>query len=818
MKYTAQLLELCSNRLVGYESVPVDANDEVISLLNFVFVTIPEKDAFLGNYHRFCNSLIELIVESHAEGAFPHILQRATTRLDQFLNDQSSHMLGHGYSKFSLPLLRLDAEFSVIEAALRGYMRLIQKQENVENRQDLGRSTSELSDWCRHLMSVKFYDPLAHERAIHLILAFGAGPLKKDPSVAIATFYHIIRTQYKSQPGNSTFNSAVEDLHGFCQYQAQRLAMRFPDFLAGDFQNIEKEIASILENQQLDEQARMRYSAVLFIITHRAHQADQAIAESQLENFLQPLIRQWQKPELNQPLTNFASFCEMLGIKSIEQYFLQRDAIQIEDWTSQPLDTEGQAFQDRMQEALSMLPLRSTKIILSVSIEKLEPGSQQYNMASRLWQRNMPMVLPNLLKFISQAQAFQNAEKWDIPADQRRIVARILTDRFWQVGISKESRDEFYANVDSSKKTLEGLASSIRSTIRSVRESGYRLIFYFSQLGEHFYSYKELPQPLSEAIFRDSRALSLHQMAMLIEMVKAVIENCPASCRAHFLPPVSRACFEQLDQRLGYEWAKVEQRQNADMNEDSLSQEMRDESILRQLMFASVGMLSGLVGPPKPRSTKDGPTVASGPTNNVESAIPIRSFSLQTPEVLQPILVFCNHALRMRDTRSCQSIANILNSLIPEFVDSSPLHVDVREFLSSEVLKSCITSIHDPYFVDVQRELATVVANIVTTYSQMTDTPRSVLYSLPSISSEKVEHLQKQLFKTKTNHRQQRALVLVFLESLRGVSISEQGKVGKPDPKKIRSAVQEHYMTVEIKPKEDRQASPELGGISAMFG
>ena len=818
LNYTGQLLELCSNRLIRYESFPEDADEQVITFLNADFDTVPEKHAFLGNYHRFCNNLIELVVESHAEGALPHLLRRATNCLDQFLNQQSPHMLGQGYSKSSLPLLKLDADFSVIEAALRGYMRLIQKQENAEDGQDLGRSTTEFSNFCRHLMDAEFYDPLAHERAIHLILAFGAGPLKKEPYFAVATFYYIIRTRHQSQPGCVTFNSAVEDLQGFCQHQAQRLAMRFPNFLAEDFPNIEKEIASILKSQQPDEQARMRYSAILFIITHRAQHVDQATAESQMQNFLEPLTHQWQERKLNQALTGFGSFCELLGIKDIYHYFLNRNAHQMGNWASQPLDIEGLAFQDRMQQALTTLPLRSTKIILSASIEKLEPGSRQYGMATRLWQNNIPMILPNLLKFISQAQAFHNAENWDIPADQKEIVARILTDRFWQVGISNESRDEFYAKVDSSKKSLEGLASSVRSTIRSVRESGYRLIFYFSQLGEHFYSYKELPEPLSEALFKDSAALSLHQMAMLMEMVKAVIENCPASCRAHFLPPVSRACFEQLDQRLSYEWAKVERRQNAAMHEDGLSQEMRDESILRQLMFASVSMLSGLVGPPKPRTTRDGPIVTSGPANDAESALPIRIFSLQTPEVLQPILVFCNHALRMRDTRSCQSVANILHSLIPEFVDSSPLHVDVREYLSSEVLKSCITSIHDSYFVEMQRELATVIASIVTIYSQMTDTPQSVLCSLPSMSIEKVDRLQRHLFKTKTNHRQQRALVLVFLESLRGVSISEQGKVEKPDPKKIRSAAQERYMTVEIKPKEERQASPELEGISAMFG
>ena len=812
---TEQLLEVCSSRLIRYESFPEDTDNQTIMFLNADFDTLPEKHAFLGNYHRFCHNLIELIVENHAQAALPHLLQRASMQLDQFLSKQTPYMLDQGYNKSSIPLLQLDAEFSAIEAALRGYMRTIQ---NESNQEDIEQYISELGGWCRRLINAEFKDPLAHERAIQLLLAFGAGPLKKDSSFAIATFYYIIRTQYQIKPGCVALNSAVEELDSFCQHQIQRLAMRFPDFLASDFQNIEKEIASILQNQQLDDQLRMRYSAVLFILTHRAHQEDPDTAELQLQNFLQPLILQWQNQELDQALSNFQSFCGMLGVSGVQQYFLQRNAHQIEDWTSSVLDKEGEAFQDRMQQALAKAPLRSTKTMLSVSIEKLETGSPQYEMACRLWRSNIPAILPNLLKFISQAQAFHNAENWDLPADMKLLVRKILTDRFWQVGISNESRDDFYAKVDSSKKTLEGLASSIRSTIRSVREAGYRVVFYLSRLGEHFYGYQELPQPLSEALFTNSGALSLHQMAMLIDMVKAIIENCPPSCRAHFLPPVSRACFEQLDRRLSHEWVKVEHRQNANLNEDGLSQEMKDESILRQLMFASVGMLSGLVGPPKPSLMKSAPAAALASTNELESAQSTRSFSLQTPEVLQPILVFCNHALRMRDTRSCQSIANILVSLIPEFLDSSPVHVDVREYLASEVLKSCITSIHDSYFVDVQRELAMVVASIVQQYSSTTETIQAVLLTLPGMTVEKVLNLFRQLHRTRTNHKQQRAVVLVFLDNLRGVSVSEQGRVGKPDPKKIRSAAQERHMIMEIKPKEERQPSPELEGVATMFG
>lgn len=194
-----------------------------------------------------------------------------------------------------------------------------------------------------------------------------------------------------------------------------------------------------------------------------------------------------------------------------------------------------------------------------------------------------------------------------------------------------------------------------------------------------------------------------------------------------------------------------------------------------------------------------------------------RVFILHTPEVLKPIILFCTHALRMRDTRSCSFITRVLRSLVPEFDSTTTVAIDVREFISTEVLKACITSLHDSYFVDMQKDLAQLIASIVTTYSGKTDTPRNVLLSLPSMVDIRVDRTIRQLVKAAQNSRQQRALILDLLAGLRGVSISEQGKVPKPDTKKVRSAMQEKYMTVDVQADQGRGESPDLEGFARLF-
>ncbi len=172
----------------------------------------------------------------------------------------------------------------------------------------------------------------------------------------------------------------------------------------------------------------------------------------------------------------------------------------------------------------------------------------------------------------------------------------------------------------------------------------------------------------------------------------------------------------------------------------------------------------------------------------------------------------------MRDTRACSLIAKVLRSIVPEFSGDGPVESDVREFISTEVLKACITSLHDPYFVELQKDFAQLIASILISYTPSTDMPKQTLLSLPEMAPEKLNRAIRHLSKAQQNTRQQRAIVLDLLEGFRGVAIHEQGKLSKPDTKKLRSSLQERYMTVDVQANDNREISPDLGGVAAMFG
>jgi exportin-5 len=181
----------------------------------------------------------------------------------------------------------------------------------------------------------------------------------------------------------------------------------------------------------------------------------------------------------------------------------------------------------------------------------------------------------------------------------RFIVGRVLSDRFWQAGISEGSKEEFYARVMEKKGTLEGLASTIRGTIRFVRETCYAIIYCMSRMDMQFYGFGELPSPLAQALFSSSFNLSTHQQINLLNLVRYLVDDCPVELREHFLPPLLAACFQQMDVKINSEWEKLDHQQGVEAAGEALTEEMKAESILRQVTYTAVMMVADFLDPLK---------------------------------------------------------------------------------------------------------------------------------------------------------------------------------------------------------------------------
>jgi exportin-5 len=181
----------------------------------------------------------------------------------------------------------------------------------------------------------------------------------------------------------------------------------------------------------------------------------------------------------------------------------------------------------------------------------------------------------------------------------RPVVGRVLSDRFWQAGISEGSKDEFYARVVDKKNTLEGLGSTIRGSVRFVRETCYSIIYCLSRFETAFYGFRELSSPLAQALFQDSVSLSTHQQTNILNLARYLVDDCSVEHREHFLPPLLSACFRQMDVKINAEWEKLANIQTVEADGEALTEEMKAESILRQVTYNAVLMVADFLDPTK---------------------------------------------------------------------------------------------------------------------------------------------------------------------------------------------------------------------------
>lgn len=84
------LLETCSHRMIRYEGLPENSSNPSIIFLNDDVDTMPERHAFLGNYSRFCNQIVETIVQKQPVDALYHILSQADHVLDHLYDGEPS--------------------------------------------------------------------------------------------------------------------------------------------------------------------------------------------------------------------------------------------------------------------------------------------------------------------------------------------------------------------------------------------------------------------------------------------------------------------------------------------------------------------------------------------------------------------------------------------------------------------------------------------------------------------------------------------------------------------------------------------------------
>ncbi|KAJ9655638.1 karyopherin [Neophaeococcomyces mojaviensis] len=848
------MLQMAMQRIIAYDMLPRAEDEPAVMFVNEEIELYPERQGFYANYRRFCFSIIEAVSYVFLQDALEFILSAVDGELAEVTRiDQAEDMIH--YTRLSANMLRADAMYSVIDGAFKGIDRWCHSNQQSDEQQTLIKRNELLGrvkEWStRTLEQHRFRDPCITLRQIKTAVETSSRTLKSDTEFAFSVLQHIV-TSFQTPPiDNTALSDAQSELQSYATGELRRLCSEHATYFVTFYDQLETKLEQITASNA-DPKVQMDLRSILLLLIEHAEGIDRAVRQERLRSFIEPLASAWQQREPE--LSTFDTYIRSQAFDQVGPFTARERANEQADWAVVALSSDAQPIQNAMTQAFQRLPLRDTRVLLSTSTDRLREGSETHAMVCEIW---LPLLLPivsNVLRLISYNHQLHDPSSWpNITSDQHTTIQRILRDRYWQSGISGGSMHDFHAHVKATKSTLEGFASSVRGRIRVNLENCYSIIHTLGRLGSHFYGINELPQMISTALLVSSSHLSPHHFGQLLSMLPKLIGECPAEDRGHFLTPVLSELLRQIDSKCTPEWDKIAQRASSststqDQQEHDLaangdlSDEMRDESVLRQMTYKAVNMVTLWIDPNRELKLSGSKRVV----NHLSSSASMRDFILSSPTILEPLLLFCTHAISYKDTKSCATIVSSLHRFVAAF--STEVHLQgadamaVREFISLEMMKASINSLNDGYFADYHGNVAILIAEIWLSFGlpahiaatetspainrpAWTDTPRNVLLSIPGIDPAKVDRAARDLtdLGLAGSGRKFKAIILRLLENVRGVRVSELGKI---DNKAERSGLLEKYKQrdalgmqgVEDEGRRNGESDGvDLGGVADMF-
>jgi exportin-5 len=846
-KHVHAFVEVASRRVIQYDQLPSEPPHPVVVFVNDEIELHPERQGFYINYRRLCGGVVEWACLASPSDVMPFIMNRAGQILAGILSSQVQFNPSQ-YERVSDNILQADAAFTLVDAAGKGVDRMyLSPTEQQEFR-------TQLRSWyVDRLRGNNFHDPQIRQRQIRSAVEAANRVFQHDTEYAFIVLEHVLVSFMTKQEAHVVYTEAVDELSSYATNELRRLSLQHADYFVTFLEQIEAKFTELIGQIGANDRVRIELKSTLFSIVQRATAIDAGQRQARLEVFMRPIAASWSSPTVQNTLGSVEAFIHSQAFDQVAPYLASLNAGSIEDWTSVPYDGRGIRIQGQMTAGFAALPLRETRILLSISTERLGEGSEALNMVSSLWSSLVPTILEYVLRTTGYNHQLHDPASWPgVTPQSRPIIQRVLRDRYWQSGISSGSMGEFHSKVKATKSTLEGFASSVRGRIRNNLEQCYSILHTLARLGPVFYGFQQLPQLFAQFAIDSTGPLSPHHFSTVLQMLPKLIDECPPANRQHFLTPILSSLLVQMDTKLSHAWEKMGQRKQVKHDDEDLSDEMRDESVLRNTTQKAVNLVSLWLNPNREQALS---TKKSLVNNNhlADLAQPtMRDFVLASTELLEKLLVFLTHALAFKDTKTSKTALNTIQRLIPDYATDRYLRGDAviaaREYLSKNMLEVAITCLHDSYFADDQQHYAHLIATIWLCYGlpthhpategkpahenpPLTNTPRSVLLSLSGITESKVDNAATLLLREtgggSTNvPKKTRAMILSLLEGVRGVRVSELGKI---DTKQQQSRILEKYKQRDLLSSgmqgvdgDGQQAHDgsemDLGGVAAMFG
>lgn len=736
------LLEISANRTLDFTIV----DDENISkkYLEIDFDSTADSNSFLVNYRKYNEDIVRITVCKKPEDG----LNWLENRLQNFFSSDlgrrciETHKLEEKSDEINYGI----SQFNIIENCIRGISRWRIWYSGDDFDIINNRLNSLVESLGERLLAMNLSCPLLIKKQVQTLVQFA--PLLKDVSpLMFQVLEKILTTATIEYPDSEDEKELVRDLRTSCGTELNRLAYIMPESLKKIFSDLENVISNILSSKKVSDHENVAFKSFLLVIASRSSidNRDELFAK-----IVDPDLSAWLRPETEKGLMELHWFMERIGIVEIASYFQKRGITASTNLLEATMDDEGKELKTRLKDHWSSIfPIRATRIFIQYSIEKLSHDSPEYLNLLRLWKPRVQPIIPHILQLLTQIQNYHNPNNWkDLSPEVQSFVKYTCTERFWQQGVSIQSKETFIEENVKAALTLRDFADSVGHLIRYTREYAFLTIGSLSQLEETLYEIPNIGSMIWKAVTGEMVGITLHSWKHMINScLRSVVRNCPAKYVDTFMPDLLPKSFTDLDKILTDKWEKVyvnglQLQGNED--DETLSEEMMEEHMLRQLTATVVRYLMDIISQFNSKSVTD-------------TQLACKKLVVNNKEVLAPFLQLCCHIIIFKDTKCSFNTILVIRNILNEILLKDE---EVDKFLADNLIKSLLRVLNDEYFVETHSEAATALTTLYCSLRSKNDYPaRILMQNLPNITTQNVTNFENLLINSKSLKHQRSALL-----------------------------------------------------------
>lgn len=756
VKILLDLLEMAANRTINYTY-----DDEHISkkFLDVDFDSTPDANSFLQNYKKFNEDIVRITICKKPEDGLMWLENRlqqffssdlGSTCINQYKLDEKSKALNYGTS-----------QFNIIENCIRGISRwrIWYNGDDFDVANDrLNKLVESLGE---RLLAMNLACPLLIRKQVQTLVQFA--PLLKDVSpLMFQVLEKILTTATFEYPANISDEEKeiIRDLRTSCGTELNRLAYIMPESLKKIFNDLENVVANILSSKKVTDHENVAFKSFLLVIASRSSINDK---NELFAKIVDPELSAWSAPETEKGLMDLHWFMERMGIVEIASYFQSRGITATTNLLESEMDEEGKLLKNKLKDHWSSIfPIRATRIFIQYSIEKLGHDSTEFLNLLKLWKPRVQPIIPHILQLLTQIQAYHNPENWkDLPEAIQSFVRYSCMERFWQQGVSIQSKETFIEENVKAALTLRDFADSVGHLIRYTREYAFLTIGSLSQLEDTLYEIPNVATMIWKAVAGDTLGVTLHSWKHMINScLRSVIKFCPVKFVDVFMAELLPKAFVDIDRLIVSKWEKVYNnglQLQGNEDDETLSEEMMEEHMLRQLTATVVRFLMDVVSQFSAKTITD-------------TQFACRRLIIENKEVMAPFLQICCHIIMFKDTKcSFNTILVVRNVLLDILLKDD----EVDKYLCDNLMKSLLHVLLDDYFVETHGEAAIALTTLYCALRSKNDYPaRIMIQYLPNITTHHVSNFETLLVSSKSLKHQRAALLeLVRISKENGANV-----------------------------------------------